>query len=100
MNTDREKIEIPTELDAKILQYAADKKFPQFRWYNSWAVRAAAVVIIGAAFICTDIFYDREPERPTLAAVEKEELNWVDFEEKMDYLNDEIFVEAQYLAQL
>ena len=58
---DKEKLEIPMELDAAILQYAAAKKFPKMQWYRSWTFKAAAAVVVLAVLACTQIDW-RQPQ--------------------------------------
>ncbi len=96
---DKEKLEIPMELDAAILQYAAAKKFPKMQWYRSWTFKAAAAVVVLAVLACTQIDW-RQPQTVHFSSAEKDEFNWEVFEEKMEYIDEEIFFEAQYLAQL
>lgn len=99
---EKEKLEIPVELDAKIMQYAAEKKFIQHRWYWSVPARAAAILLFGAAAVFFH-FSDREhspKDNLPLAENSIEIPDWNDFEQKMEFIDEEIFIEARYLAQL
>lgn len=99
----KEKFEVPIELDAKILQYAAEKKFTAMHWYRTLPARAAAVILIGA-IIGSLQFASRENKEKYIPQTAEnfpaENLNWNDFEERMEYVANEIADEAVYLAQI
>lgn len=96
------KFEIPMEIDAAIMQYAAEKKFCQLKWYRSLAARAAALVFVGAVLAYVQFFPDRNVQKiEHMAEKGKSEMtDWNDFEEKMEFVDNEILAEAIYLAQL
>ena len=102
----KEKIEVPIELDAEILQYAASKKFKvrQMRWYRTLPARAAAVIFIGAVIGVLQFADKHKEAKPgrelAKTAVQQDVFDWNDFEEKMEYVAAEIADEAFYLAQL
>ena len=96
---DKEKLEIPLELDAAILQYAANKRFPESRRHFSWVFKIAALFIAVSVFGIVQFSADKE-ETMQLSSAGTEEVDWENFEEKMEYLDEEIFFEAKYLAQL
>lgn len=96
----KEKFEIPTAVDAAILQYAAAKKFKRQRWYWSVPARAAAVALLalGIGYMQFDMA-DKKVEAAVVTA-ELDTADWAAFEEKLEFVDDAIFSEANYLAQL
>ena len=96
------KIEIPLELDAAVIQYAASKNFQKRNWYWSLPARAAVLVFAGAVLAYIQFGRDNGMEQ----IVHTEEIarfgspEWSDFEEKIEFVDDEILAEAKYLAQL
>lgn len=100
----KEKLEVPIELDAKILQYAAEKKFVRQVWYRSLPARAAALIIFGAAFALLQTVNRTDNSKNIKIAeniqVQQDVPDWNDFEKKLEFVDEEIFAEAVYLAQL
>lgn len=99
----KEKIDVPIELDARIMQYAASKKFVSLRWYNTLPARAAAVIFIGVIVGVFQFSVRKDAGKGIQQVAEQvqiDNINWNDFEERMEYVAGEIDKEAVYLAQL
>ena len=97
-----EKIEVPLELDAAVMQYAAEKNFAEKRWYWSLPARAAAVLLFGLALAVLH-FAGEKPREGYVSVAEMEQyenLDWTDFDSKLEFVDEEIMAEAKYLAQL
>ncbi len=96
----KEKFEIPTEVDAAILQYAAAKKFSRQRWYWSVPARAAAVALLALGIGYMQFYMAEKKLEKTVVTAELDNADWTAFEEKLEFVDDAIFSEANYLAQL
>lgn len=98
-----EKIDVPLELDAKILQYAESRKFNHMRWYRTLHARVAAVIMLGIIIGAVQLAGRKNNSRYIQQMAEntaQENFDWNEFEEKMEYVDNEIADEALYLAQL
>ena len=97
-----QKIEIPLELDAAVIQYAALKNFQKRNWYWSLPARAAVLVFAGAVLAYVQFGRDNSMDKNVhTAEIARFEIHdWNDFEEKLEFVDDEIWAEAKYLAQL
>ena len=97
-----QKIEIPLELDAAVIQYAASKNFQKRSWYWSLPARAAVLVFAGAVLAYIQFGRDNSMDKTVnTAEIARLEINdWNDFEEKLEFVDDAIWAEAKYLAQL
>ena len=96
----KEKFEIPIELDAAVLQYASEKKFVRRRWYWSVPVRAAAAAAVALGLAYMQFFQAEKRVENTVQTAEAENFDWNDFEAKLEFVDEAIFDEARYLAQL
>lgn len=100
---ENKKIEVPLELDAAILQYAAGKKFVQFHWYRTVPAKAAAVLLLGiglSAVYFSALREEKTGDLPLAENVQYENIDWNEFEYKLEFVDAEILAEAKYLAQL
>jgi hypothetical protein len=98
-----EKIDVPLDLDAKILQYAESRKFNRMCWYRTLSTRAAAVIVIGAIIGTVQLAGRKNDSRYIQQLAEntaQENFDWNEFEEKLEYVDNEIADAAFYLAQL
>lgn len=96
----KEKFDVPVEADAVVLQYAAAKKFNRNRWYRSVPVRAAAVIAVASGLAYMQFFRTENRVEKPVQVAETENFDWNDFEEKLEFVDEAIFAEAKYLAQL
>lgn len=96
----KEKFEVPIEVDAAILQYAAAKKFHRRKLYWSLPVRAAALIAIAGGLAYMQFFRAENKVEQKVQMAETETFDWNEFEEKLEFADQEIFAEAKYLAQM